>query len=148
MLPLDASWVSLLIKQLGYERSPHQVLEWIANLASALQQAAFVACLGDEVVGWVEVSVEHRLQSAPFALIGGLVVKEGVRGQGIGRALCSRAEAWAWDRSVQKIRVTSRSIRLEAHSFYARGGYQAVKTSLVFEKHHPGATASNREPGL
>ncbi len=135
--PHDASSVSLLIAQLGYERSPQQVVDWIANTRSDQEHAAFVACLGDEVVGWIEVSIERRLQSAPFALIGGLVVKDGLRGQGIGRRLCERAEAWSWERSVEKVRVTSRSTRLDAHRFYAGGGYQVTKTSLVFEKHPP-----------
>jgi GNAT superfamily N-acetyltransferase len=138
MEPGDAAAVSLLIGQLGYERSAQHILEWLASCGASREQAAFVACVGNEVAGWIEVSIERRLQSAPFALIGGLVVKEGMRGQGIGRRLCQRAEAWSWERSVEKVRVTSRSARLDAHRFYARDGYEVVKTSLVFEKHRPG----------
>jgi GNAT superfamily N-acetyltransferase len=135
--PNDASAVSDLIRELGYARSPQSVLEWIADLGAAGRQAAFVACFDNQVVGWIEVSVERRLQSAPFALIGGLVVKEGFRGRGIGRRLCQHAEAWGWDRCVEKVRVTSRSTRADAHRFYERDGYEVVKTSLVFEKHRP-----------
>ena len=52
-------------------------------------QAVFtVACSeAQQVVGWIEVSLERRLQTAPFALIGGLVVKDGVRGRGHRTAL-------------------------------------------------------------
>ena len=138
MQPADAAAVSGLIAQLGYERSAQQVLAWIASAGDGREQTAFVACLGDEVAGWIEIAVERRLQSEPFVLIGGLVVKDGMRGQGIGRRLLQCAEAWSWERKVETVRVTSRSTRLDAHQFYARGGYETVKTSVVFEKHRPG----------
>jgi predicted N-acetyltransferase YhbS len=131
--PRDASAVSSLAEQLGYSRTAQQILDWIQT-AHPAQQAAFVACFNGEVVGWVEVAMENHLQSAPLALIGGLVVKETMRGRGIGRELCRRAELWGWEHGAERIRVTSRSTRLDAHRFYARDGYQVVKTSLVFEK--------------
>jgi GNAT superfamily N-acetyltransferase len=131
--PPDAPAVSALVGQLGYARTAQQILDWIAS-ANPQQQAAFVACLDGKIAGWIEVAIERRLQSAPFALIGGLVVAEGLRGRGIGRELCRRAEQWGWQRGAAKIRVTSRSTRPEAHRFYTRDGYQVVKTSLVFEK--------------
>ena len=138
MAPSDAAAVSRLCEQLGYRRDEQAILVWIERLAAAPErQAAFVACMGDEVVGWIEVSIERRLQYPPFALIGGLVVKDGIRGQGIGRQLCARAEDWAWERPVDIVRVTSRSTRLEAHRFYLRDGYREVKTSLVFELSRP-----------
>src|SRR6266568_166616 len=131
----DAPEVSLLIQQLGYERSEGEVSRWIRLFAAEEErQTAFVACLGETVVGWIEVSIERRLQSPPFALIGGLVVKEGVRGNGIGRQLCQAAEAWSRKRQVSTLRVTSRSTRLDAHRFYTGSGYQLVKVSQVFEK--------------
>jgi predicted N-acetyltransferase YhbS len=131
----DAPEVSLLIEQLGYQRSQDEVSRWVAALAAdSERQTAFVACIRDEVVGWIEASIERRLQSPSFALIGGLVVKESVRGNGIGQRLCEAAETWSWERHVSTVRVTSRSTRLDAYRFYERNGYQAVKTSQVFEK--------------
>ena len=131
----DALAVAALIVQLGYSREPKDVAEWIDGLEARSEgQAAFVACLGDEVAGWIEISVESRLQTPPFMLIGGLVVKDGMRGVGIGRRLCKEAEQWARDRGIHRVRVTSRSTRPDAHRFYLRDGYETVKTSLVFEK--------------
>jgi GNAT superfamily N-acetyltransferase len=131
----DAEAVSALVTQLGYERPAAETRSWIEDLRrSSREQAAFVAVLDGEVAGWVEVSVKHSLQSPPFALIGGLVVKDGLRGCGIGRRLCARAEEWGWECGVEKVRVTSRSTRTGAHRFYLRDGYQETKTSLVFEK--------------
>jgi GNAT superfamily N-acetyltransferase len=131
----DAEGVGELIVQLGYGRPVTEVEQWIASLADRPEtQVAFVACLGGELVGWIEASVEMRLQAPRFTLIGGLVVKNGVRGRGIGRSLCEQVELWSQQRGVDTVRVTSRSSREEAHRFYQRDGYQHTKTSLVFEK--------------
>ncbi len=136
--PHDAAEVCVLIKQLGYERPPQEVVSWIESLRDRAQkQAAFVACLADQVIGWVEISVEQRLQSAPNALIGGLVVKDGFRNQKIGQRLCECAEAWSWNTGVATVRVTSRNTRLDAHRFYENNGYQLTKVSQIFEKKRP-----------
>ena len=132
----DAPEVALLIKQLGYRRSQGDITVWIETLSSSPcpAQAAFVACLDNDVVGWIEVSLQSHIQSPPFALIGGLVVKEGLRGKRIGRRLCETAEAWARQQSISLLRVTSRSTRPDAHRFYTRNGFEPTKISHVFEK--------------
>jgi GNAT superfamily N-acetyltransferase len=136
--PRDAAEVCLLVQQLGYDRAQDQVALWIESLANrAKQQAAFIACVAGKVVGWIEISIEHRLQSPPCTLIGGLVVKEGFRGQQIGLRLCERAEAWSWRHGILTVRVTSRSTRTGAHRFYLRNGYRPTKVSQVFEKSRP-----------
>jgi len=134
----DADAVAELSGQLGYERTPAQIAGWIAALAGREhEQQAFVACAGNAVVGWIEVARQRHLQSDESALIGGLVVKEGVRSAGIGRELCRHAERWAAEKGVKAMRVTSRSTRERAHGFYLRDGYRQVKMSCVFEKPLP-----------
>jgi GNAT superfamily N-acetyltransferase len=134
----DAAEVCILTTQLGYDRTLDQISSWIESIADRTeQQSAFVACVAGKVVGWIEISIEHRLQSPPCTLIGGLVVKEGFRGQQIGLRLCERAEAWSWEHGVSRVRVTSRSTRTDAHRFYLRNGYQPTKVSQVFEKTRP-----------
>ena len=134
----DAAEVCVLIQQLGYSRPQDRVTSWIESLGERPErQAAFVACVAGQIVGWIEISIENRLQSAPHALIGGLVVKEGLRGQQIGFRLCARAESWSWERGVGLVRVTSRSTRTDAHRFYQRNGYRLTKVSHLFEKTKP-----------
>ena len=131
----DAEAVAELVGQLGYERTPAQIAGWIAELTGREQeQRAFVACMGDEVVGWIEVALERRLQYEACGHISGLVVKEGVRCGGIGRQLCRHAEQWVAEQGVMVMRVLSRSTRERAHQFYLRDGYCQVKMSCVFEK--------------
>ena len=132
--PEDSLPVAELIAQLGYTRAREEVQAWIHGLGARPAQAAFVAERNSEVVGWIEVSLEHRLQSAVFGLIGGLVVREGMRNLGIGRRLCEEAEDWTRRQGVNKIRVTSRSTREAAHRFYLRDGYRQTKISMFFEK--------------
>jgi GNAT superfamily N-acetyltransferase len=131
----DAVAVAELSGQLGYEVSVAETrgrIEFL--LAHTESQMAFVACLNEQVVGWIEASVVHHLQSPPHALIGGLVVKDGVRSLGVGRRLCAEVENWSRSRGIVVVRVTSRSTRERAHRFYLRDGYRQTKISAVFEK--------------
>ncbi|MDE3202159.1 MAG: GNAT family N-acetyltransferase [Acidobacteriota bacterium] len=131
----DAEATAQLCAELGYQRSTEDVLNWIETISLNKEgQAAFVAYKDEVILGWVEVSMERRLQSPPFALIGGLVVKAEARGMGVGRLLCGRAEQWGWQHGAEKIRVTSRSTRTDAHRFYLQSGFEETKLSHVFEK--------------
>ena len=132
--PNDAERVAELVTQLGYERTPEQVRHWVHELGSRPDQACFVAELNGEVVAWIDVSMANHLQSEVFGLIGGLVVRDGLRNAGIGRRLCEQAELWTHQQGATKIRVTSRSTREAAHRFYLRDGYRQSKISMVFEK--------------
>jgi GNAT superfamily N-acetyltransferase len=132
--PRDSEAVAELAGQLGYARTAEQIRQWIQQLDARTDRAAFVAELESEVVGWIEVSLVQHLQSDPSGLIGGLVVKEGMRGHSIGRGLCTEAERWTLQQGSDTIRVTSRSTREAAHRFYLRDGYRQLKVSMVFEK--------------
>jgi len=135
----DAKAISQLSEQLGYEVSSEAISQYIGKISSfGGRQAAFAACLkgakGPEVVGWIEVTLMHELQSRSFALITGLVVSDAHRSQGIGKRLCAEVEAWSREQGVTKIRVTSRISRERAHRFYLREGFEHIKTWEVFEK--------------
>jgi predicted N-acetyltransferase YhbS len=131
----DAVAVAELCGQLGYPASGAEIAERIKALLTRIEdQVAFVACLGGEVVGWIEASIVHHLQSAPHALIGGLVVKDGVRSLGVGRRLCAEVEEWSREKGMAVLRVTSRTTREDAHLFYLRSGFRQTKTSAMFEK--------------
>jgi predicted N-acetyltransferase YhbS len=131
----DAPSVAGLSGQLGYEVSIADARERIEYiLLHPESHIAFVACLDQQLVGWIEASTVHHLQSPTHALIGGLVVREGVRSLGIGRSLCREVEQWSLAMGIPIVRVTSRSTRKDAHRFYLRDGYRQTKLSAVFEK--------------
>lgn len=131
----DAAVVAELSGQLGYEASTAEIAGRIERLLSnAEEQVAFVACVNAEVVGWIEASIVHHLQSAAHALIGGLVVRDRARGLGVGKKLCAEVETWSRAKGMTVVRVTSRITREGAHRFYLREGYRQTKMSAVFEK--------------
>ncbi|GGG78932.1 GNAT family N-acetyltransferase [Edaphobacter dinghuensis] len=139
MLLEDAKEISVLSAQLGYQASSEAIAQRIVQMSSHTgSHAAFVTCMqsmqADEVIGWIEVTIMHELQSPSFALITGLVVNDAYRSQGIGKRLCAEVEAWSREQGVAKIRVTSRIAREDAHRFYLREGFERIKTWAVFEK--------------
>jgi GNAT superfamily N-acetyltransferase len=131
----DAGAVAELSGQLGYETSAEAMAERIGIVAGHPEsQIVFVACLRGELVGWIEASISHHLQSPAYSLISGLVVRDGVRSLGTGRRLCAEVERWSREKGVMVVRVTSRASRGDAHRFYLREGFEQIKTSAVFEK--------------
>jgi GNAT superfamily N-acetyltransferase len=130
----DAAAATRLCAELEYPAEESAVIARVGQIAGDPNRAVLVACVDDAVVAWIDLSLEYHLQSEPAALIGGLVVSEAARGQGIGRELCEAAEAWARGRGIVRMRVRSNAIRERAHAFYLRDGYRHVKTSAVFEK--------------
>ena len=130
----DAAAVAALSGELGYPVSTDAMRKRIESLAEQADRAVYVACLGGEVVGWIDVGVTQHLQSEPRAEIGGLVVSSEARNAGIGRRLVQRAEEWARDRGLTSMVVRSQIAREGAHRFYLREGYERTKTSAVFTK--------------
>ena len=131
----DAGSVAELSRQLGYEATSAEMSERIQRLVPrGDSHLALVACLNEEVIGWIEAEITCHLQSAPHTLITGLVVKDGMRSLGAGKRLCDEVEQWSRRNGIAVVRVTSRSTRERAHHFYLRDGFVQTKTSLVFEK--------------
>jgi GNAT superfamily N-acetyltransferase len=134
MTPGDAPLVADLTTQLGYPTTAEVTLERLADVARSGESATLVADDGGRAVGWVHVEIETSLASGRTANIGGLVVGEGHRSDGIGADLLAAAESWAFEHGASTMVVRSRVTRERAHRFYERKGYAVVKTSHVFEK--------------
>lgn len=133
--PDDAEDAASLCGELGYPVSAEEMAERIRTQTALADYVIFVAGLPDRgVVGWIDVHITHHLQAGPRAEIGGLVVGDGARSQGIGRRLLAHAEAWAAARGMTHMLVRSQISRERAHQFYLREGYQRTKTSAVFAK--------------
>ena len=130
----DAEAAAELSSQLGYTCSTGDLRERIEELSRAADRVAFAAIIDGEIVGWIDAATERHLQSPVTAVIGGLVVREDMRGLGIGKRLCLEIEEWARSKSIPVVRVRSQIKREDAHRFYLRDGYSKIKTSLVFEK--------------
>ena len=124
----------------------NQVYRGVARRGQLQLQAGAAAWLGlvgpgrsaetaeHELVGWVHVFGAARVESDPFAELGGLVVTEGWRGRGVGAQLVAAAERWALENGYRTMRIRSRTERVDAHRFFNRLGYSSRKTQLVFER--------------
>ena len=131
----DAVAVAELATQLGYPTPADAARERLARRAEEPAGHAVVVTEGDAgVTGWIQVSVALRIDSPPCGEIAGLVVDEAHRGAGVGEELVSEAARWARERGVAELRVRSNVLRKRAHRFYARLGFERVKSQVVLKK--------------
>jgi GNAT superfamily N-acetyltransferase len=132
--PGDVPRLTVLSNQLGYPVTEQQTAERLTQVLAQSDHALFVAESLGEVVGWIHACVRPALTSALSIELGGLVVDERCRSQGVGAALMHRAEQWAVSQGAEVVVVRSRLTRERAHQFYERCGYTNIKTSYTFHK--------------
>jgi len=131
----DLERVAALAGQLGYPSSREEVEARFAGIAESVRDYLCVASTPIwPVAGWMHLHAGRTLESAPQALILGLVVDERVRRQGVGRALVAEGERWARALGLSSLRLGSNVIRAEAHRFYQSLGFRVIKTQHAFEK--------------
>jgi len=131
----DAEAVARLAGELGYPSTVAQIRERLDLIDGEPQHATFVAVAGGgAVVGWIQLSRMCSLVSDPRAEITGLIVDSMHRGDGVGRLLVERGEAWAREQRLATMGVRSNVVREGAHRFYLRLGYAITKSQNVFCK--------------
>lgn len=140
----DAVHISALCDQLGYPAASEQVAQRIKVIQRKSDHTLLVAQGSDSsIFGWVHIYLCPLVVTGLEAEIGGLVVDERHRGQGIGQLLMRHAEVWSSERGCQALRLRSNIIRKNAHGFYEQIGYGKIKTSCVFRKELVSQKASN-----
>jgi len=131
----DAPAVARLATQLGYPSTAAQIERRFRALGESPDARALIAEGPDgAVLGWVHVYGTRHLESDATAEIGGLVVDEAARGQGVGSALMIAGEAWARERGYESASIRSNVVRVEAHEFYKSRGYEVVKSQYRLRK--------------
>ncbi|MCA9708838.1 MAG: GNAT family N-acetyltransferase [Myxococcales bacterium] len=131
----DASSMSRLSMQLGYDSTELTMRQRMIRVRDDVAHAVFVAALeGDEVVGWVHVTLRNTLWSEPFAEIVGLVVDTNHRRLGVGRALVERVVAWSEAMHVQDLRARAQEHREDALAFYEGLGFELYKEQQVYRR--------------
>jgi GNAT superfamily N-acetyltransferase len=133
--PEDAPEIAELSGQLGY---PVSGGEMSARLSRALADPDYVVTVAEGpdglLLGWI--GAEHRflLEIGEEVEIVGLVVRQGARRLGVGKALIAAAEEFARAHGLDSIRVRSNVARPESHLFYEGMGYARVKTQHCYRK--------------
>ena len=131
----DAAAVRPLLGQLGYDLEEPEIERRIARIAGAAGHCLLVAEDNEgRPVALLHVFGRAALEKPPEAVVQALVVRDGVRRRGLGRAMMALAEKWAVERGYRYISLGSQVGREQAHAFYRRLGYERYATSHQFRK--------------
>ncbi|WP_431636041.1 GNAT family N-acetyltransferase [Dyella sp. KULCS107] len=125
-LATDADDIAACLSALGYGTSASLVADRLASFVGSTMDAVFVASSegGTRLIGVISVHL-LPLFHTPGLLgrITSLAVRPEARCAGVGKALVTAAEGWAWAAGVVRMEVTSGDHRAEAHAFYRAVGY-------------------------
>ena len=129
----DARTISRLSEQLGYKMSVFRTAEQIDAIWESVNDIAAVAVVNRKVIGWIHVFYTMRLECNSYCEIGGLVVDDQYRGNGVGKMLIDHIKLWCESKKCRTLRVRSNVKRSEAHEFYKSAGFVEIKEQKVFE---------------
>lgn len=132
--PADAERLAELSGTLGYPQPAERLSGTLRAILGRDGDIVLVADLGGIPVGWLHGAEQLLLETGTCCEILGLVVDANHRGVGAGRHLVAAIEAWAAGRGIQSLSVRSNVIRVEAHPFYQRMGFDRVKTQHAYRK--------------
>jgi GNAT superfamily N-acetyltransferase len=131
--PVHASYVSALLRELGYEVTAAAAAQRLRQLSETGVDATFLASESDRPLGLIALHRCRMLQyEKPVVRITALVVDRRSRRRGIGRVLIEQALSWADQAGCELVELTSGLDRTEAHAFYRGLGFES--NSLRFRK--------------
>jgi GNAT superfamily N-acetyltransferase len=120
----DSAAIAALLEQLGYPADASLVGSRLERLR-VVGDRVVVGELDGVVVGLAHLQVAPAIErDRPAAKIAALVVDEGHRGRGLGRALVDEMEREARARGCEVLFLTTSEHRDEAHAFYERIGLE------------------------
>lgn len=132
----DASAVSDLLRQLGYEVAVPEAADRLIRLAATGTDPVFLAVDNERPVGLIALHWTPMLHRAkPEARITALVVADAARRRGVGQCLVEHALVVAQEAGCGRLELTSANQRAGAHAFYRDGGFE--QSSLRFHRELP-----------
>lgn len=128
----DAKAIAFLSDQLGYTSSEAAIQQRLHVIFQDLNQCVFTAFYNQQLIGWIHGFIALRVESEAFVEIGGLVVNEQFRQQGVGKLLVEKIYSWSLTKQCNQIRVRSNVMRKESHLFYKKLGFTELKEQKVY----------------
>lgn len=134
-LESDSGRLAELNEQLGYAVSAAVLAARLRRILASEPDLIRVAALpSGRIVGWIHAQLSQWLESEYRAEIGGLVVDQAVRRQGVGRTLVAGVARWAADHGAVDLSVRCQVHRADAHAFYVAQGFTITKSQHVFRR--------------
>jgi GNAT superfamily N-acetyltransferase len=100
---------------------PAAARERLLRLCTATRSTAFVATLGQDLVGFCTVYLDlDSLRFGQRAWLNEIAVHPRERSTGVGRRLLHTAKSWAHDHGAVMLLLDSSTARTDAHRFYRR----------------------------
>lgn len=131
-VPEDVQSLTELSNQLGYATNSAQTKNRLQEILANQENCLYVGITNGKLVGWIHGFYALRLESDSFVEIGGLVVEENYRNQGVGKELVNAVRQWSESKNCGRIRVRCNSIRKESAIFYAKIGFSLTKEQQVY----------------
>jgi len=113
-----------LLGQLGYPADVDTVRSRLVRLIEDEAAFPYVAYENGAVVGFAAGYAMPLIQREPAGRLAALIVADGSRGMGVGRALVDAVTEEARRRGCERLEVTSAEHRRDAHAFYERLGFE------------------------
>jgi GNAT superfamily N-acetyltransferase len=131
----DTAELARLTTQLGYPAPEAVIRARLMRMIDSPDDCLLVAeDSSGRLVGWIHGFLSQLLESDYRVEIGGLLVDEARRRNGIGRLLVRAVDDWAVERGAAELSVRCREERAESHKFYESLLFRHTKTQRVFRK--------------
>ncbi len=110
-------------------------LSYFGSLLNDKNIKIFVACIEDEIIGFIHAEVKKMnhpvLYSYQYGHITDIVVKPKYKRMGVGNILFRTAEQWFKEMGAKEISLTVFSFNTEAMFFYHNNGFRNRHCTLV-----------------
>ncbi|MBS4753635.1 GNAT family N-acetyltransferase [Nocardioides sp. zg-ZUI104] len=137
-VPDDAPAIAPLLAQLGYPTAPDALAQRLERAAASDVDATWVA-VAEGPPAVIGFAAGHRFSpvelDAPVSELTTIVVDQGVRRSGAGRALVTAYEDWSLAAGCIRMSLGTAFFRTDAHRFYEDLGYEQL--ARKYEKNIP-----------
>jgi GNAT superfamily N-acetyltransferase len=133
----DTGAVADLLADLGYPTAGDVATKRLGRLLATGHDPVYLAMQDDQAVGLMAMHFTEMLHVAgPVARITTLVVRDGGRGQGVGKRLIAEADRMAREAGCYELELTTGLRRTQAQAFYeGRGMGRSIKYSFKYQAH-------------
>ncbi|HBG01164.1 MAG TPA: GNAT family N-acetyltransferase [Firmicutes bacterium] len=133
MLP----WVEMGI-MLWPDDTPEEMQEIFGNILHAEKETAFLYRVGQEYVGFINLSIRvdyvEGSDSSPVGYVEGIYVKASHRKQGVAKRLLERGQKWALSKGCSQMGSDIELYNTASYDFHRNVGFQEANRIICFIK--------------